>query len=279
MRRAARLWSYWFTAIALAIISSPIDAQQSDNPSNRQPSAEQGGSNRNGSPTQIAPAISRVADELAKTRNDQSDPYGDERNQRERDDLIAQQDSAFWARSNFWAMIAQTLLAAGALWAIVTDLKQSRASSETQTRAFVTVSDITYNVARSGEKRWWTVEVNLENQGATPAYISEFSYKVGIRRKGIAEDIMEHVGSNFRTTSFIIASGKPFCIRDNLSDTFNFQRLEIGDVLVITGEIIYSDIFKKRRKTQFRYVAEREVWVAGTRSVHADASMVGNTAD
>jgi hypothetical protein len=144
---------YWCIGLAALLAASTLSAQQAGDTGSGQSSAKQGGHIAQQSPAPIAPAIDRVADELAKTRDDQSDPYGDERNKREERDIIAQEESAKWARLNFLAMVAQTIVAGLALAFLLLDLRQNRKSAEAQLRAYMVV-----------EKFFWNGEVTKESQ-------------------------------------------------------------------------------------------------------------------
>lgn len=75
---------------------------------------------------------------------------------------------ADWAFPMFLAVLAQTLLALGALIALISDLRQNRKSSETQLRAYVSAKPQTLNSYRQNTRICATLEV--KNDGATPAY-------------------------------------------------------------------------------------------------------------
>src|SRR5690606_41805844 len=71
----------------------------------------------------------------------------DEREQR---DLAAQEAMAVFGYWVFWAMLLQTALAAGALIALVKDLRQNRRSAEAQLRAYISVEPGGMNEAKDG---------------------------------------------------------------------------------------------------------------------------------
>lgn len=269
---------YWCILVAVAgLITAPLQAQQASDAGSRQHSTDDGSSGASKPPTQVAPAIDRVADELAKTRKDQADPYGDERNKRERRDIVAQEDAAYWGRANFLAMVVQTILAAGALWAIVADLRQSRSSSETQTRAFVTVHDISYRRDHPQLPRY-NLELNIENQGSTPAYIKRVFFIVGWRRPGVAEEIIDKISEWHRDTSFIVAAGAQFCVTAPMPASFAISDMG-GSTLRIYGAIEYLDIFDKRRTTNFKFYSTAKEYISREDALVARTSMDGNTGD
>ena len=77
----------------------------------------------------------------------------DEREQR---DLAAQESMAVFGYWVFWAMIGQTALAAGALIALVKDLRQNRRSAEAQLRAYISVEPGGMNEANV-VKTWFSI--------------------------------------------------------------------------------------------------------------------------
>jgi hypothetical protein len=159
------LRSHWCIGFAALLAATPLPAQQASNADSGQPGTNNDAKVANNTPSPIAPAIDRVANELAETRKDQADPYGDQRNEREKRDLIAQEDSAYLAGWNFIAMITQTLLAGGALFALLCDLRQNRKSAEAQLRAYLVFDEFIWNTARQDYK----MQIKWVNVGQTPA--------------------------------------------------------------------------------------------------------------
>ncbi len=271
------LRSYWCIGFAALLTASALSAQQSGDASGGDPSAQQGEQIAKKRPTAGATAIDRIADELAKTRKDQSDPYGNERNQRERRDIVAQEESAKWARANFWAIIVQTILAAGALAAILYDISQSRKSAETQTRAFVMVDTtvLKKRTLENGQKRWF-IEVDLANKGQTPAALRQFGIKVGWRRKDIAADIIDEIHSIGRDIEVVISPNASFLMSIEIKGNFDPAQWQRGDVLRIWGEFVYFDIFRKRQITKFSLWADLAAWQVGGREINVRTLMHGN---
>jgi hypothetical protein len=162
---------YWCIGLAALLVALPSSAQQASDARSSQHSANDDAKITNNAPSPIAPAIDRVANELAETRKDQSDAYGDERNEREKRDLVAQEDSAYWAGWNVIAMIAQTLLAGGALIALLCDLRQNRKSAEAQLRAYLVLDEFIWNTARHDYK----MQIKWVNVGQTPAFADAYA--------------------------------------------------------------------------------------------------------
>ena len=79
---------------------------------------------------------------------------------------------AFWAKVMFWAIIAQTILAMGALIALILDLRQNRKSAEAQLRAYLSFKDFELDVLETESKDSWNLrlQTQLRNSGPTPAY-------------------------------------------------------------------------------------------------------------
>lgn len=269
---------YWCIGLAALLAAAPLTAQQTGDAGSGQGSAQQSSKMAKDAPPPRVPAIDRIADELAETRKDQSDPYGDERNQREKRDIVAQERSAHWAQANFWAIVLQTLLAAGALAAILFDIGQSRKSSETQTRAYVTLgkTDLLRKSTDSGTKKWF-IDIDMENKGQTPAYVRHFSVSTGWRRKGIAEEIIDEISFSSRDIQVVIASGKQFGIWVEIEAEFHPEALHSGDTLILYGKIEYLDIFEIKRVTDFKLYADSGSWARGAGVVHIHTSMTGNT--
>lgn len=93
--------------------------------------------------------------------------------EREQRDLAAQETSAVFAYWVFWAMILQTALAAGALYALMKDLRQNRRSAEIQLRAFIRVRPTIPPPV--GGLPISSVEMEAVNYGQTPARMVRIS--------------------------------------------------------------------------------------------------------
>ena len=72
--------------------------------------------------TERIPHIDQSAGEIGQTTYTNGDPYQDERNERERRDIVAQEEMADWAKAAFWATLASASIAGLALFAIGVDI-------------------------------------------------------------------------------------------------------------------------------------------------------------
>lgn len=270
--------SYWSIGLAALLAALPLSTQQSGNARSGQSSAKESSEISQSAPAPIVPALNSITNKRAKTRKDQSDPYGYERDEREKRDLVAQEESAKWAQANFWAIVLQTLLAGGALAAILYDIGQGRKSAETQSRAYVTMGNTEIRrTLMADEPEKWFLDVEMDNKGQTPAFVSLFDIKVGWRRKGIAEDIIDESFSKIRDIQVVIASAKSFGIWVEIENGFSPKPLHQGDTLVIRGTIEYVDIFNKRRTTKYGLYADKDGWRDGDNTVVVHTDMLGNT--
>ncbi len=240
--------SYWGALIAVAgLIAAPLLAQQTSDASGGQPSTTEDRAEARGSPAQVVPAINRVADELAKTRNDQADPYGDERNERERRDLTAQEESAYWTQSNFWAMVVQTIVAAAALFFLLMDLRQNRKNAEAQLRAYVRIDAPGGPTRRSITSS--SVEWSSVSYGQTPAIVSrvETSFFFGPRELPADHIITDWEGAG---TAAVLHPSEPErapTFARNLRMTTDEARAainyEVEPQAYVAARITYRDVF------------------------------------
>lgn len=95
-----------------------------------------------------------------------ANPKPDSREERENRDLAAQEGMAALAFWMFAAVMLQTLLAGGALIALLKDLSQNRASAEQQLRAYITLESFIWNAKAKDFK----FQIKWVNRGQTPAY-------------------------------------------------------------------------------------------------------------
>jgi hypothetical protein len=76
----------------------------------------------------VASGISRISEAL-EAQNAQTDPYEKERNEREIRDLEAQENSAYWAESMFWATVAALILSFIGIGLVYTTFHETRRSN------------------------------------------------------------------------------------------------------------------------------------------------------
>lgn len=93
-------------------------------------------------------------------------PQPRDSNDRQDRDLAAQESMAVFSYWMFGAMVLQTLLAGGALVALLTDLKQNRVSAEQQLRAYLVLHEFVWRT----DKGDYFMQIEWVNKGQTPAY-------------------------------------------------------------------------------------------------------------
>lgn len=227
------LRGYWCIGLAAFLAAATLSAQQAGD--------------ARSTPAPIAPTIDRVANELAETRQDQADRYGDERSKREKQDIVAQEESAKWARLNFIAIVLQTFLAGGALTALVLDLRQNRKSVEAQLRAYCSLSCV--NFANLGPEHEPKFTIAFINSGQTPAFKMKIDSESIILNAGMTPILTEPdmtdytistagAGGNVQTTIYL---GRKI-------ECEEWVDLQNGNLIIwvlASGE--YFDIFGKRQ--------------------------------
>ena len=175
-------------------------------------------------------------------------------NEREQRDLAAQESMAVFAYWMFWAMILQTLLAGGALIALVKDLRQNRRSAETQLRAYLAAE--TDGVRESNKFGYWALAINISNKGQTPAHNvvvfskfavgdpSEFDPSENPILAGPATDISIFPDSSHHVYTYIA------------EDFLEPHEVDIRDkniALIHYGWIAYRDVFDNWWETHFAF--------------------------
>lgn len=208
----------------------------------------------------IAPAVDRVADELAKTRADQADPMADERNARERRDVVAQESMSTWT---FWMAVAvffQTLLAGGALWALILDLRQSRKSSEAQIRAYISIKNYALHTFSDGKGGATSIRLDFEiwNGGQSPAYNCSHMGNLMILSSDEAAAIIGEADGRTKTGNripYVVHIGEHMSVEISSAVAFTKeqvdQTLEDRKSLYVFGLCEYQDAFGKQKYTEF----------------------------
>jgi hypothetical protein len=201
-----------------------------------------------------ASGIDTIAESLV------ANPQPRNTNEREQRELAAQESMAVFSYWMFWAMMLQTFFAAGALFALIQDLRQNRRSAEAQLRAYVSadIAGLSWNF----EKGRITANFILKNGGQTPAYKSRHAGGVFIRtdeeaRSALIDDKQSFNGTPIPTT--IQIGGKVY------SDVWSSDAIAEDDFLEITeGEkklyawciIFYEDTFGTERVTRVCYYTD-----------------------
>ncbi|WP_273676459.1 hypothetical protein [Erythrobacter fulvus] len=187
----------------------------------------------------------------------------DEREQRE---LAAQESMAVFAYWMFWAVVIQTLLAGGALLAILKDLKQSRESNERALRAYLYFGPIELSSFASRETsdgRRFEVNTAVKNGGQTPAYECVHMGNIVAFTPDEAE---AHFGNQREPprigmpTPYVVPNGgevnAAFYSSSDVSES-DLIRLRDGlKRLYAYGIVVYHDIFGFERRTRFCFQLE-----------------------
>lgn len=176
----------------------------------------------------------------------------DEREQR---DLAAQESMAVFAYWMFWGILLQTLLAGGALIALVKDLRQNRKSAEAQLRAYLVVDPGGINEFESGFAR---VPLNVTNVGQTPAFNLTIFSNFGLSRHPLSETTESmaipliggasdgSIGPS--RNQWVFAKLRREFVKEHL------MAINSRDMAIIhMGYVTYDDIFGKTRTTSFAY--------------------------
>lgn len=168
-------------------------------------------------------------------------------------DLQAQQSMATAAWWMFGATLVATVLSAGALFALVTSLRQTRRViqdtreiGEHQTQAYVHAADLV-------GKQTSGLILTVANTGLTPSSHFSLNYTAQVVSRGRVFSQYHFRRDNFVTYS-ALGPGEKLSVglnvpRSALSKEGLFLRG--GDILLITGTIIYSTVFNHDYETQF----------------------------
>jgi len=173
-------------------------------------------------------------------------------------DLQAQQSMASAAWWMFGATIVATALSAGALIALVTSLRQTRQAiadnrdiGEHQTQAYVHAETITGSLANG-------VMVTVANTGLTPASHFSVTYTAQVVKRG---EVFQQY--HFRQDRFVTYSalgpGERLLVGLAIPATALTREGLFhhgGDLLLITGTILYVTVFNHDFETQFVFFGQ-----------------------
>lgn len=238
---------------------APLSAQDPSDAGSGQSGTGDGREPSDDSPSIIA-AIDRLTNKMTEARIEQADAYGDEREQRERRDVVAQESMAYWAEAMFWAIITQTLLAFGALWALVLDLRQNRESAERQLRAYLIIQSAKLTL-QGGEAKCIFTAVNA---GQTPAseVVCKFKTYAGNEPRPLPHDFSEsqdsrivRVGSMGQNSPHPHAFTKP-CANPEVLKALRDPNNPLS--IFLDGIITYTDSFGHHYETEFAFAYRGE---------------------
>mgnify|MGYP003145539998 CR=1 FL=1 len=120
--------------------------------------------------TERIPHIDQSAGEIGQTTYTNGDPYQDERNERERRDIVAQEEMADWAKAAFWATLASASIAGLALFAIGVDIYFGRKRAQIDQRPWLTFrAELERPVQLTEDGLKFRFYIVVKNVGSTPA--------------------------------------------------------------------------------------------------------------
>lgn len=178
------------------------------------------------------------------------------------DELAAQQSMASAAWAMFYVALAQATLSFGTIVGIALAFYQgrrqardNRRSAEVQSQAYVHI-----------EKAEWGAEEEIiiwcKNTGSTPATHLSVAVSVYFSSKGSIEDSIQYPEGGHKTWS-AFPSGTEWPLSFTLANAeqvrlYRRASENLGDVLVVTGSIIYCTVFNVDHETRFAfYVSDR----------------------
>lgn len=167
--------------------------------------------------------------------------------------------------------------ATGLLWKATRDLvRGAEITAERQLRAYVFVEVITVESVEVGQRP--KITAKIKNAGQTPAYNLRNSLKIAFERPGRKDFALTWGGE--KASQANIGPSLPFTAEGYFTENSNSRvaRMQSGEaVLLVWGEIRYTDAFGHDRYTRYRYILdERE---GGLREGKLFACAEGNEAN
>lgn len=174
--------------------------------------------------------------------------------EREQRDLAAQEAMAVFGYWMFWAIIAQTFLAAGALFALIKDLRQNRTSAETQLRAYVSINPkVIHWFDPSGIIH---VEHEAVNHGQTPAKDINYIFDMAVLPASLPPKFSFPPPSLNVQSNSTLFPNVPLKVWHNNSR--ELTQTEADDVVIrqthrfyVWGVLTYGDVFGADHQTEF----------------------------
>lgn len=173
---------------------------------------------------------------------------------RERADLIAQEEMAYWAKWMFWATAAGAAFSLVAAWLLYQTLKLTRTSTEKQLRAYVSAHFVA--LPQFLPDHSIEVQYSLMNHGQTPASKFRCCIKTEVWPYPLPSDWDLGTFDNAVPGSFVLHPDQRRTVAytsTNVIDRESVNRiLSAGDIrLYVVGEIHYEDVFGRQQKTWF----------------------------
>lgn len=145
----------------------------------------------------VASGVSRIAETL-EAQNAKTDPYEKERNKREIRNLAAQENSAYWTESMFWATVAALILSSIGIGLVWTTFRETQKANDIakdsmyrQLKAYLTIES-----AEMEKFGWPEAHLIIHNSGSTPATnitVTSEKYSAGGDRKLVTENTQTNV--------------------------------------------------------------------------------------
>jgi len=243
----------------VALLATPLAGQNNEAGDARrsQPSAQQRDKGASNPPSEQASTGARLArplNEIGEAKRAQDDPYRDERNEREKRDLIAQQEMADWAVGVFWATLAGVVIASLAFFGLLFQIGENRRSTKQQLRAYLSTEPLGIK-SRIGRKDCLG-HILLKNVGQTPAF--NVWLKVMLTRHTEKEwQPVDYADDPLKVSRALHPGGS--MSQGSQGPFLNIAEIDVATknaelpYIYIWGIARYDDIYGERHTTKFCY--------------------------
>lgn len=271
----------WHTLILAACIAAPLALAQDVKRQSQSASANASAQQNDAVPASAFPAstalaIQRSLESIATAQVAQANAgKSADDSKREKQDLEAQQDMAYWAKAMFFATLLSAAVSAGATWLLFLTLKQSRLATfaalraavanrqavrvarenaEKELRAYLNVFEIIAewkNDEDLAQHRIW-VSIQIKNVGQTPAHnVRSWMGYVSSKTEPV------EFGEIEAKSPAVCSPGQSLWMSDEVTligedKVLNWKRGK--ETFYVWGKIVYVDVFDEPRETSFRYV-------------------------
>lgn len=183
-------------------------------------------------------------------------------------DLQAQQDMAFWAFCTFAVGAASIAVGIGGLIALFMSLRQTRQAisldreiGHAEVRAYLGIDFADQEINLSREKHP-SISFNVTNRGTSPARKVRYVAGLVVKEFPLPDDqpriFAPKTGQSVPT--FTVQTGSPIIGTAESIEEFDFKTLSgllssPDRRLYVTGTIVYEDVFREERYTDFCFYA------------------------
>jgi len=183
--------------------------------------------------------------------------------------------SAFWTISSKInpAIVATLFLAIPAYWLAII----SRKTARQQLRAYISIGSNELDLVKSVRSGKWGIKFSYKNNGATPAYdLSISTAHVFVDREDIdLPSVLSPYALGAMGPTDEITDFEPTELTDD-----DIELLKSGrKVLIMFGHLKYTDAFKKKRWTNFRFYTGGSAPYAGPTDTALTIYVKGNGAN